>query len=282
MSRHGKRRSAKQAVMTSLVVVLICAVAGYLFVLNVQSNGSTVMSSDTQGLLEERAKHVNQLQKDITDLSSQVETLKKTLGSDSQSADDTSATAKGANSSPTESDENSNSTASGNGDNSSSDAAAEESTASVLPAYSGPGLSVTLTDSPLWQDVQSTSNLSDSNVNDYVVHQQDLEAVVNALWAGGAESMMIQDQRVLPTTAVRCVGNVLLLQGKQYAPPYTVSAIGPTDKMQKALDSSYAINVYKQYVDSVGLGWDMKVSQKLEFPKTTAVLQTLKYASEIK
>jgi uncharacterized protein YlxW (UPF0749 family) len=94
--------------------------------------------------------------------------------------------------------------------------------------------------------------------------------------------MMIQDQRVLPTTAVRCVGNVLLLQGKQYAPPYTVSAIGPTDAMQSALNTSQAIIIYKQYVDSDGLGWDLKVSQNLKFPKTTAVLQTLKYASVAK
>lgn len=260
MSRHGKRRSAKQTMTTSLVVILICAVAGYLFVLNVRSNGSTTMSSDTEGLLQERTKHVNQLQKDITDLSSQVETLKKTLGDDSSSSDSNVA-----------------------GSGSSDDTAEDETTANVLPAYSGPGLSVTLSDSPLWQDAQSSSSsLSDTNVNDYVVHQQDLEAVINALWAGGAEAMMIQDQRVLPTTAVRCVGNVLLLQGKQYAPPYKVTAIGPTADMEKALDDSAAVTIYKQYVDSIGLGWELAINQNLKFPKTTAVLQTLKYASEIK
>ena len=33
-----------------------------------------------------------------------------------------------------------------------------------------------------------------------VVHQQDIQAVVNALWSGGAEAMTIQDQRVISTT----------------------------------------------------------------------------------
>jgi uncharacterized protein YlxW (UPF0749 family) len=271
MSRHGKRRNAKQTLTTSLIVVLICAVAGYLFALNVRSNGSATMSSDTEGLLQERTLQVNQLQKDITDLSSQVETLKKTLAGSSSSD-----TAEGSDSATDDATSDSADT-----DSEGSATAENESTASVLPAYSGPGMSVTLTDSPLWQEAQSSGNsLSDTNVNDYVVHQQDLEAVINAMWAGGAEAMMIQDQRVLPTTAVRCVGNVLLLQGKQYAPPYTVTAIGPVTKMQKALDDSRAVTIYRQDVDSIGLGWELKVSDKLEFPKTTAVLQTLKYASE--
>ena len=65
------------------------------------------------------------------------------------------------------------------------------------------------------------SSGSTSNINDYVVHQQDVEAVVNALWAGGAESMMIMDQRVLFNSAVRCSGNVLLCRAK-YSPPFTI------------------------------------------------------------
>lgn len=271
MSRHGKRRNAKQTVITSLIVALICAVAGYLFAVNVRTNGSSVMSSDTEGLLQERTQHVNQLQKDITDLSSQIDTLKKALGDDD--------TDEGTDGSESGTDTDANSGSDGSG--SDADAAAADS-ATVLPAYSGPGMTVTLSDSPLWQDAEASGNLSAANVNDYVVHQQDLEAVINAMWAGGAEAMMIQDQRVLPTTAVRCVGNVLLLQGKQYAPPYTVSAIGPVDDMQKALDASNAVIIYKQYVETDGLGWEQKVLKKLEFPETTAVLQTLKYASEVK
>lgn len=278
MSRHGKRRSAQQKLTTSLIVLLICAVAGYLFEVNVRTNGSSVTSSDTGDLLEERTKHVNQLQKDITDLSSQIDTLKKTLGDDSTTGSDSSESdARSSSDANTDSDSG---TDSGSSSSDSTSSANSSDSATVLPAYSGQGMTVTLSDSPLWQDAETSGNLTDSNVNDYVVHQQDLEAVINALWAGGAEAMMIQDQRVLPTTAVRCVGNVLLLQGKQYAPPYTVSAIGPVEKMQKALDTSTAVIIYKQYVESDGLGWEQKVSKNLKFPETTAVLQTLKYASE--
>ena len=53
-----------------------------------------------------------------------------------------------------------------------------------------------------------------------VVHQQDLQAVMNALWAGGAEAMSLMDQRVISTSAFQCVGNVLSLHGRVYSPPY--------------------------------------------------------------
>ena len=55
--------------------------------------------------------------------------------------------------------------------------------------------------------------------NQLVVHQSDLQAVVNALWAGGAEAMTIAGQRVIATSAVRCVGNTLLLNGEVFSPP---------------------------------------------------------------
>src|SRR5690606_25352417 len=84
-----------------------------------------------------------------------------------------------------------------------------------------------------------------------VVHQQDLEAVINALWAGGAEAMTLQGQRVTVSTAFRCVGNVLSLGGRVYSPPYRVEAIGDPNALTAALDASREIQVYRQWVDQV-------------------------------
>ena len=67
-----------------------------------------------------------------------------------------------------------------------------------------------------------------------VVHQQDIQAVVNALWSGGAEAMTIQDQRVISTTAVKCVGNTVL-HGIPYSPPYVITAIGDQARLRAAL-----------------------------------------------
>ena len=56
----------------------------------------------------------------------------------------------------------------------------------MLPALSGSGVTVTLDDSPLWENAVN-NNGTTANINDYVIHQQDVESVVNALWAGGAD-----------------------------------------------------------------------------------------------
>ena len=92
---------------------------------------------------------------------------------------------------------------------------------------------------------------------------------------------MIQDQRVISTSAVRCVGNTLILQGRVYAPPYRITAIGDVDRMQRGLDGDDAINIYKQYVNAVGLGWSVKTQDAAEFPAYSGSVD-FQYASPLK
>ncbi|WP_337062279.1 DUF881 domain-containing protein [Kineococcus sp. G2] len=127
--------------------------------------------------------------------------------------------------------------------------------ASGALAATGPGVTVVLDDAP------DTVRPAGASPDDLVVHQQDVEAVVNALWAGGAEAMSIMDQRVVSTSAVRCVGNVLVLQGRTYSPPYRVSAIGDPQALRAALDASAQVAVYRQYVDAYGLGWSVQAHE---------------------
>nr|WP_307847135.1 DUF881 domain-containing protein [Streptomyces sp. F63] len=122
---------------------------------------------------------------------------------------------------------------------------------------SGPGLTVTLTDAPP-DATARTPGAPDPQPNDLVIHQQDLQAVVNALWRGGAKGIRVMDQRLISTSAVRCVGNTLILQGRVYSPPYTVTAVGDTEGLQQALNDSPAIENYLRYVDAYGLGWEVE------------------------
>ena len=121
-----------------------------------------------------------------------------------------------------------------------------------LVAMRGPGLVVTLT------DAQRDANgrfPRDASPDDLVVHQQDIEAVLNALWSAGAEAIQMQDQRLIATSAPRCVGNTLLLNGRTYSPPYTITAIGDVAAMQAALAAAPLVTLYKQYVVRFGLGY---------------------------
>lgn len=88
-----------------------------------------------------------------------------------------------------------------------------------LTPMAGRGLVVSLSDSDL---VESASG----NVNDLVIHSEDVRSVVNALWRAGAEAMSVNGQRLVGTSAVVCVGNTLLVNGTVHSPPYVVTAIG--------------------------------------------------------
>lgn len=116
----------------------------------------------------------------------------------------------------------------------------------------GPGLVVTLNDAQ--RDAEGRFP-RDASPDDLVVHQQDIQAVLNALWSAGAEGIQMQDQRIIATSAPRCVGNTLLLNGRTYSPPYVITAIGDASAMQAALAAAPNVTLYKQYVVRFGLGY---------------------------
>jgi len=132
--------------------------------------------------------------------------------------------------------------------------------ASMDPVH-GPGLVVTL------QDAQRDANgrfPRDASPDDLVVHQQDIQAVLNALWSAGTEAIQMQDQRIIATSVPRCVGNTLLLNGRTYSPPYTITAIGNAAAMQAALASAPLVTLYKQYVVRFGLGYREEVKPDVQ------------------
>ncbi len=132
--------------------------------------------------------------------------------------------------------------------------------AGMGPAH-GPGLVVTL------EDAQRDANgrfPRDASPDDLVVHQQDILAVLNALWSAGAEAIQMQDQRIIATSVPRCVGNTLLLNGRTYSPPYTITALGNATAMQAALAAAPLVILYKQYVVRFGLGYREEVKSDVQ------------------
>ena len=131
-----------------------------------------------------------------------------------------------------------------------------------LAPVSGTGVQVTLDDAGYSLDTLPEGY----SVDDVVVHQQDLQAVVNAMWAGGAEAVMVMDQRIVSTSAVQCVGNTLYLQGRVYSPPFTVTAIGDPDRLHAALTADPVLVTYRQWADAIGLGYEERDLGQVEMP----------------
>jgi len=132
----------------------------------------------------------------------------------------------------------------------------------------GPGLTVTLDDA----QADAAELPGNPSPDDLVVHQQDVQAVVNALWRGGASAVQVMDQRIVSTSAVRCVGNTLILQGRVYSPPFTVSAVGDTEALARALDDDPQVALYREYVDLYGLGWAVQDAASMTIPAFSGAL----------
>lgn len=143
-----------------------------------------------------------------------------------------------------------------------------EAAAGLLPVV-GPGVTVSLDDAPQRPGRPPLS----SDPDDLVVHQQDVQSVVNALWAGGAEAMTLMGQRMVSTSAVRCVGNTVILQGQVYSPPFVVAAIGDPDRLRAALDRDPGVAFFRTFVERFGLGYDVTTSKQLTLPAYSGPLQ---------
>jgi uncharacterized protein YlxW (UPF0749 family) len=133
-----------------------------------------------------------------------------------------------------------------------------------LSSVTGSALQVTLNDAPHDSGTALPAGVAP---DDLVVHQQDVQAVVNAFWRSGAVAVQVMDQRIISTSAIRCVGNTLLLQGRVYSPPFTITGIGSLTELQDGLNSEPGVQIYREYVDRLGLGWKVKILNSTTLPE---------------
>ena len=210
--------------------------AGTLFVTSMVSSQGTDLRAgqydDLDSLANRQANQLEGLRSRSTDLTAQVNRLTEDLGAVGGQADQRRVTQL-------------------------------EGPAGLTPVH-GPAVTITLDDAP--KEALDAAGGDLSAVSDLLVHQQDIQAVVNALWAGGAEAMTIQGQRVVATTGIKCVGNVVILHGQPYSPPYRISAIGPTDEMLSSVTTSPYIQLYLRVVAESGLGWGVETHDSVDLP----------------
>lgn len=155
------------------------------------------------------------------------------------------------------------------------DQIAEISPAVGLTEVIGPGVTVTL------NDAKAPDPLPEGRTgDDYIVHQQDVQGVVNALWRGGASGVTVMGQRLLNTSAVRCVGNTVILQGRVYSPPFVIAGVGDVASLEAALEVDESVREYRDWAEYLGLGYIQTASPRMVLPPYTGPL-ALKYAEVI-
>jgi uncharacterized protein YlxW (UPF0749 family) len=99
-----------------------------------------------------------------------------------------------------------------------------------LAKVAGPGVSVRLTDGPPEVDPVSGEPTGENLGR---VLDRDLQRVVNALWAAGAEAVAVNSQRLSAVSTIRGAGEAVLVDFTPVSSPYVVRGIGPPGIVQR-------------------------------------------------
>ena len=111
-----------------------------------------------------------------------------------------------------------------------------------------------------------------------LVHDTDLTAIVTELKAAGAEAISINGQRVIATTAIRCVGPTIQVNSVKVASPFYIKAIGNSKYLESALNlKNGVVDNLKAY----GIEVEIETNNSITIDKYDLVLK-LKYAKMLK
>lgn len=95
----------------------------------------------------------------------------------------------------------------------------------------GPGVVVTLNDSKTAFPQALPRGMTPPNL----IHDTDINQVINELRAAGAEAIAVNGQRLVATSAVRDTGPTIFVNNTPQTPPYAIQAIGDSKTLASAL-----------------------------------------------
>jgi uncharacterized protein YlxW (UPF0749 family) len=147
------------------------------------------------------------------------------------------------------------------------DLARAERGAGAVPV-TGPGLLVTLANAAPKADADPVGGAAEDDSRNRV-QDGDLQLVVNALWAAGAEAVGINGQRLGPTTAIRFAGEAVLVDFRPVTSPYEISAIGNPDTLQTEFLKSPEVRDLAVISESFDLRFEFAREDELTLPAAT-------------
>jgi uncharacterized protein YlxW (UPF0749 family) len=134
--------------------------------------------------------------------------------------------------------------------------------AGTVPMAGG-GLEVTLSDSD--REVDDPADRAA-----LAVHDVDLQLVVNALWASGAEAVAVNGQRLVATSPIRAAGETITVNFRPLVPPYEIAAIGAR---KDAFERTEVGERYRRFAEDLGFGFKVEARRRLSVPAFLGTLQ---------
>src|SRR5438309_11260550 len=126
-----------------------------------------------------------------------------------------------------------------------------------LTAQSGDGVAIQL------DDARNVS-VSSRDVDRSICHATDLTDILNTAWRGGAQAIAVNEERIVNSSSVYCVGSTIMVNGTLMSPPFNIIAIGPQNSLLGSFDDPNQLQDIKQRRDVQGLGF--RVSRATAIP----------------
>jgi uncharacterized protein YlxW (UPF0749 family) len=139
-----------------------------------------------------------------------------------------------------------------------------------LSERTGDGVMITL------DDARGASAAKD--VEKSIAHNTDLTDIVNQAWRGGAEAIAINDERIVGSSSIYCVGSTIMVNGTLMSPPFSVVVIGPQNELLATYDDPTQLRDIKQRRDVYGLGFRVSRASGLRLPPYRGALN-VRYAT---
>lgn len=128
--------------------------------------------------------------------------------------------------------------------------------AAGLVDVEGPGIIVTLDDNREGAMRAQTANPGLYKPEDYIVHDKNVLYLVNELKQAGAEAIAVNNQRLVTSSDIRCVGTTILVNTTRLVPPYEIKALGDPDALAAAVENGTEYPILK------GKGFPVTIEKK--------------------
>lgn len=200
----------KQKIIKQISILIICAILGFALSMQLKSVHKNELSENTSIRNEELRRMLTTEKEKNTSLQEQILQMQETIDTYRESIEQSGSAYQGM----------------------VSELENAKKLSGLTDVY-GPGVTITLEDA-------NAANLS-GPVEYYIIHDSDVRAVVNELLAAGAEAVSINGERVVATTAIRCVGPTILVNNVRSSAPFVIKAIGDPVTLENAMNMSGGI-----------------------------------------
>lgn len=135
----------------------------------------------------------------------------------------------------------------------------------------GPGIKITAMDG----DINYNTG-SDYEKRSKIIHDYDMNNIINAIRIAGAESISINNHRVALTTTVQCNGAFLLFEdGSLEMAPFNIYAIGDPETLKLTLAGEGS---YLKKLKARGIKIEIESSSEIKMPSIN--VREIKFAKE--